>query len=322
MGLSVEHEAPLEVIERFPELLLGILRDQFGAKVPHDARVRAVDLTATVTVARELRCDSALLIEPSSGGAATCAVLVESQRGVDPEKWYQWPRYVAELHAQYQCPTFLLVFAVGEQACSVAEWVRRGIPWLRPDGRFVPMVVAPSDVQFAPSLEAALADVPSAMLATILHAQEADGIDRAVHTLQAVHKRYGEDTLMWIYNLIRAMVGDRQLTEIERFIMLQIQREYFPRTAFEREHFERGIREGKAEGKAEGEAKGKAEGEAKGEAKGKVDALCAVLQARGVAVPPALRERWLEPPNLAQIDRLLVLAATSPSPADVLAAAS
>jgi len=53
-----------------------------------------------------------------------------------------------------------------------------------------------------------------------------------------------------------------------------------------------------------------------------VDALCAVLQARGVAVPPALRERWLEPPNLAQIDRLLVLAATSPSPADVLAAAS
>lgn len=98
------------------------------------------------------------------------------------------------------------MFAVGEQACSVAEWVRRGIPWLRPDGRFLPMVVEPSDVQFAPSLE--------------------------------------------------------------------------------------------------------------------VDALCAVLQARGVAVPPALRERWLEPPNLAQIDRLLVLAATSPSPADVLAAAS
>ena len=136
MGLSIEHEAPLEVIERFPELVVGILRDQFGAELPKDVRVRSVDPTATLTVARELRCDSALIMEPAGGGPPVCAVLVESQRAVDPQKWYQWPRYAAELHAQHLCPTFLLVFAVGEQAASVAEWVRKGIPWLRPGGRF------------------------------------------------------------------------------------------------------------------------------------------------------------------------------------------
>jgi flagellar biosynthesis/type III secretory pathway protein FliH len=71
--------------------------------------------------------------------------------------------------------------------------------------------------------------------------------------------------------------------------------------------FEKGEAEGIAKGKAEGIAKGKAEGIAKG--------IIAVLEARGLTMTDAQRERVLGSTDLNQLDRWLRRAATVSDPA-------
>ncbi|MGI9000345.1 MAG: hypothetical protein ACR2GH_01625, partial [Pseudonocardia sp.] len=56
------------------------------------------------------------------------------------------------------------------------------------------------------------------------------------------------------------------------------------------------------EGRAEGEAAGKEEGKAEGEAAGEARAVLAVLDARGIDVPPDARARIAECPDLDQLD--------------------
>jgi hypothetical protein len=65
------------------------------------------------------------------------------------------------------------------------------------------------------------------------------------------------------------------------------------------------------EGEARGRALGRVEGEAKGKAEGKAEDLCAVLEARGLAVSDAIRQRIASCRDLATLDRWLVLAATA-----------
>ena len=69
-----------------------------------------------------------------------------------------------------------------------------------------------------------------------------------------------------------------------------------------------------AQGRAEGEARGEARGEAKGEAKG----LLVTLQARGFAVPDAVRERILAQTDQECLELWLQKAVVAASLADVL----
>jgi hypothetical protein len=78
----------------------------------------------------------------------------------------------------------------------------------------------------------------------------------------------------------------------------------------------------KASLRLEGRVEGEREGETKGRVEGKSEALLAVLTARGVVVPEAVRQKILACRDLATLDRLLVQAATATSPDDVLIAAA
>ena len=78
----------------------------------------------------------------------------------------------------------------------------------------------------------------------------------------------------------------------------------------------------KASLRLEGRVEGEREGETKGRVEGKSEALLAVLTARGVEVPEAVRQKILACRDLATLDRLLVQAATATSPDDVLIAAA
>jgi predicted transposase/invertase (TIGR01784 family) len=73
--------------------------------------------------------------------------------------------------------------------------------------------------------------------------------------------------------------------------------------------------EGRALGRAEGRTEGKAEGKAEGEAR----AICAVLEARGLAVSDAIRQRIASCRDLATLDRWLVRAATAAAAEEVFA---
>lgn len=101
--------------------------------------------------------------------------------------------------------------------------------------------------------------------------------------------------------------SDESLSQREKDNMTELRRQF--------EEWKASLRsEGKVEGKTEGEARGKAEGRA--------EALLAVLQARGVTVPAVVREQILATRDIAQLDRLLVEAATATSAADLHIAAA
>src|SRR5579871_6631588 len=110
MPVTVEHEAPLEVLERFPELLPRLLREQFGLDLPQGVRVRPTSSNHNVTVVQELRSDSAFVLELEPGKPPACAVILESQRSIKSEKWFAWPSYLADLHRTHRCDSYLIVF--------------------------------------------------------------------------------------------------------------------------------------------------------------------------------------------------------------------
>lgn len=301
MPVTIEHQAPLELLERFPDLLPSLLREQFGRPVPLGARMRPVSSDHTVTVAQELRSDSAVVIELGPEQPPVCAAVVESQRSVDPQKWYSWPRYLSELHDKHRCPSYLVVFALGDDAAAVEAWARQPIPTFQPGSGFAPLVIGPPEVPAPATLEAVKADLPRAALGALLHLSDADGTQVACRTLRAVYELHGLDLFVWMYYLVRGIVGDERFAEIERLTMFNRQIPFIPKTDFEREHFYRG----------------KAEGEARGEARGKAEALLAVLAARGLAVSEGQRSRVLACTDAARLDRLITRSVSTPS-VDVL----
>ncbi|MEZ4309544.1 MAG: hypothetical protein R3F14_16020 [Polyangiaceae bacterium] len=78
---------------------------------------------------------------------------------------------------------------------------------------------------------------------------------------------------------------------------------------------------GIAKGEAIGIAKGEAIGIAKGQIAGKIDALLAILTARGIAVGEAARSQIEECDSAATLDRWVARAVTASSVEEVLATA-
>lgn len=74
------------------------------------------------------------------------------------------------------------------------------------------------------------------------------------------------------------------------------------------------VAEGKAQGKAEGEAMGKAEGRLEGEAL----AIVRVLEARGIALDEAVRQRILACGDQARLDQWIRRAAVATTAAEVV----
>ncbi len=96
--------------------------------------------------------------------------MVEIQLGVDEDKKYSWPAYVANLRARARCPVCLLVVTVEN---SVARWANRRIE-LGGGSRIVPCVVGPSTVPPITDQGAADRHVELAVLSAQAHGKDAD----------------------------------------------------------------------------------------------------------------------------------------------------
>jgi hypothetical protein len=271
--------------------------------VPQGTRLRSVSENHNVTVAQELRSDSAVVLELAPDQPPACAAIVEPQRSVDPDKWYSWPSYLSDLHRKYRCPTYLIVFALGDDAATVGAWARQPIPTFQPGSGFAPLVLGPPEVPAPTTVEAAKADLPRAALGTLLHLSDPDGAVVAYRTLSAVYELHGLDMFVWLYYLIRGIAREERFTEIERLIMLDAQTHFIPKTAFEREQYSRAKNEGRAEAKAEAKA----------------EAVLAVLAARNLAVTEDQHGRLLACTDAAKLDRLITRAVSASSVAGLLA---
>lgn len=300
MTVSIEHQAPIELCLRHPDLLpklLGLCGQPMPLETvaePYPARFNQISV-------EEWEADGSMVLR--QGQEPIGAVVLEIQRQPDPDKRFSWPLYTAALHAKHRglLKTYLLVVATNR---STARWAQQPIATCQPQAPFRPLVVGPDDVGRLDSEDAASADLPLAMLSAVLHVNDEGGEVDAVRALRAADAVAGPDAAVWLYGLLRGIVDDERLLLLEEMIkMLNPWANFKPRTPSERENYNAGL----------------ADGEAKGEARGEAKALLRILASRSLSMTEEQRGQILRCEDTNQLERWIERALSARSVAEILA---
>jgi len=231
----------------------------------------------------ELRAD--LVISLSSGVHPVLAVIVEAQRDQDADKLFSWPAYVGSLRHRLRCPVCLLVVTQSER---VANWASRTIT-VGPGCSLSPLVLRPSSVPVITLVEEARQAPELAVLSAMVHG--GGGVETAVEVAlaaaTAAHE-LGRDRFLLYFGLIRAALSEAAR---KAFQMLPQGAQFFDES--QKQSFDRG------------------------RAAEKAAAVLDVLEARGLAVTAAQRERILGTKELETLTHWVRRAATVAS-ADAL----
>lgn len=240
---SIDHEAPLELFRQAPTLLPALLREALGVTLPAFGAVELHDTDLTEVVPRERRADLVACLRAEGGGPVVLGIIVEVQRGLDPDKRYAWPEYAAGLHARLRCPIALVVLAAD---AGVARWAARPIGSLQLGSTFTPLVIGPAQVPVI-SAERARSEPWLAMLAALVHGDGAAGgavMAAAAEALGAL----AEPQAVVCYDLLRASLGEAGRRLLEE-LMQPGKYEY--RSDFARHYYREGREEGREEGRLE-----------------------------------------------------------------------
>lgn len=269
MSLSIEHEAPIELCREHPEVISDLLRELLQVRLPAYSRVRMTDPNTRAVLPTGQRSDAAVVFEDQD--RPVLAAILEPQGSIDKAKWYSWPKYLADLHAEVQCDTYLIVLALSR---GVAAWAQRPIASFQPPHGLRLLVVGPQDLPRVTSVADARQRTWLAALSALLHANEPDGVTDAAHVLQATREGQGPNQAWWLYQLLRAIMSEEHCQRLQEVIMFSPE-VYLPKTEFEREQY----RQGKAE------------------------FVLRLLTSRQISVSEAERARILKERDVATLDR-------------------
>ena len=256
-------------------------------------RLASTDLTEIQPA--EYRADAVVILLDND--VPVRVVIVEVQLAVDPGKRLSWPAYVTVSRAVHKCPADLLVVAPESAVAGwCAEAIEIGVPGfiLRPPvlhRSVVPVLTDPTEAARRPEL---------GVLSAIAHGGTREGATIAAAVLPAVDG-LDDDRARFYYDLVY-----NSLNEAARRSLEAMMKGYEYQSDFAKKY----VAQGRAEGRAEGRVEGRVEGEAQ--------ALLTVLQARGIAVPDAARERILAQTDPERLKRWLERAAVANSVAAVL----
>ncbi|WP_345473966.1 hypothetical protein [Actinoallomurus oryzae] len=115
--------------------------------------------------------DGAVLLNLDSG---RLGVVVEIQRQPDEEKPWTWPLYIATLRARERCPVILLVVAPKR---SVATWCARTIETGHPGHTLTPLVLQPDHVPPLTDPKDFVADPLMGVLSAMYHGDGPQGME-------------------------------------------------------------------------------------------------------------------------------------------------
>ncbi|WP_433366439.1 hypothetical protein ACQPZX_37735 [Actinoplanes sp. CA-142083] len=149
---SSQHEGPVAVVRTNPDLLAWLLRSQFERKVPEFEHARPHATDVRVMVPRTYHADSMVLFCDAADRPLMGAVL-EVQRGWDIGKLRTWKLYVAQLEAEVDVATALLVYcpdpAIARRYRTLFEEDESSSLTLRP------LIFTPDDLPLVTSVELA-----------------------------------------------------------------------------------------------------------------------------------------------------------------------
>lgn len=289
---SAEHETPIALAKLDPGLVAWLLTNVFDIKVPDYDHARAQPTDVRVLVPRTYHADGFLLF-CDSADRPLLAVVLEVQRSPDRTKRWTWKLYAAQLEAELQVNVALLVFCPDP---ALARCYRR---LLEPDGLSLllrPFIFTSEQVPLVVAADLARANPALAVFSAICHGGHPEVDDMFPALAEALHSLGPERAILYYDIVLAALPGPAR-----------VRWEAFMTTAVEEYQF-----------RSELALQNQQIGEARGKARGEAEAVLTVLDARGVAVPPAVREQIRDSTDLTQIEAWLRRASTATTVDEVI----
>ena len=283
---SMAHEILVDLFKNRPSLAAEILVEVLGISLPRytEARLASTDLTEIQPA--EYRADVVVVL--LNRDTPVRVLIVEVQLAADSRKRLSWPAYVTVARAVHGCLAGLLIVAPEPAVAGwCAEPIETGVPGfvLRPPvlhRTAVPVVTDPEEAARRPEL---------GVLSAMAHGETEQGATIAAAVLPVI-RELDDDRTRFYYDLVY-----NSLNEAARRALEAIMKGYEYQTDFAKKYVAQGRDEGRVEGRAEEAARN----------------LLIVLQARGIAVPDAIRERILAEKDPERLERWLEKAVVAAS---------
>src|SRR5712664_803933 len=110
---SINHEGPIELVRKHPQLAVELVRRLTEIPVPGDdaVEVRLGATDASNVVPTKFMADITVVVGDKATRKAILLVVVEPQGRKADEKKFAWPAYLANLRSAHQCDSAVLIVA-------------------------------------------------------------------------------------------------------------------------------------------------------------------------------------------------------------------
>ncbi len=266
--VSLGHEAVLLLFRNLPTLAPDLLRDVLHVPLPAytDARIESAELTDIKPA--EYHADLVVLL---SDGKPVFAIVVEVQLRPDLRKRFTWPVYLVNLRARLECPVCLLVVAADQE---VARWCAETIETGHPGWDLKPLVLGPSAVPAVTDEKQARAMPELGVLSVMAHAHSKLELEIARAVYPSVAGLLDKEHAKFYADII-----DKSLSEAARKALEEWMKSggYEFQGPFALKHIAQGKREQA------------------------VRDVLEVLEARGLEIPEAVRQRVASCEDIAEL---------------------
>ena len=290
---SQQHEVPIRLFQRRPELIVEILESCFGTRLPEFKQVVGGSEALTSCDPLDLVCDNVGVLQDEEGNRLH-AVIVEIQRQVDKRKEYTWPAYLYQARAKLECPVTLVAICFDTRT---AKWAGRPVESGHPGSRFAPLVLGPDEIKRAAQESSA------EYSAELLLLELAEQCNRTSLTEESFNEFSKALAPLPIGQAVTYAIYAKALLTKEAIMVLEnvMARETYP---YQTEYKSRFYREGEAHGEERGEERGAAKGRAE-EAR---ELLLTALTERGLPISSDVEERVRACQDIDQLHRWFKLA--------------
>jgi hypothetical protein len=305
--LSREHETLVEIFRRHPELVVDFLR-ALGVEPPAHEAIQAEPADQTEVVPVPFRADLVVgFLVSGPSGKPVLRIVFEVQRCKKARTRFTWPVYAASERARHKCPALVLVYATTR---AVARWAAKPID-MGGGNFFRAIVIGPDVVPVVTDRRVAAAKPEVGVLSAVAHGRGPSARAIARAAIPALDKVPDELAVLYLDAILTAIgsLAEEMVKEMAQTHVFQ--------SEYLRGRIQKGRDEGLAQGRDEGLAQGRDEGLAQGRIGGMIVALLAILDARGLPVSVAQRERMTTASDAVAIDAWIRRAASAVRTEDI-----
>ncbi|MES5824410.1 hypothetical protein [Streptomyces sp. RG80] len=213
--VSSSHEAMHHIFREDPGVFARTFR-RLDLPFPDPVAVSLLPTDLTEIQPTERRVDTLLRIDTASGESHL--LIIEAQGKPNPLKPSSWAYYVAHLREKYGIPPVLLVTC---QDRNTAKWAEKPIvigPAFWPTLTLRPLVLGPHNVPVITDPSAAARDIPLATLSAITHGRDPDA-PAILKALAVALKTIDEETARIFAELTELGLGKALAAETWRQLM-------------------------------------------------------------------------------------------------------